>query len=281
MSDNSSIEWTDATWNFVTGCTKISEGCRHCYIERTPPFRMSGRRFDKPGVGGTTGVVIHPDRIVAPLRWRKPRRVFVNSLSDLFHPHIPREIVARAWAVMAATPQHTYQVLTKRPERAARILGTSGDGYDAFGGDLLFGDVPGAAALMDAPWPLNNVWLGTSVESADYLRRIDALRAAPAAVRFVSAEPLLGPLDGIDLTGIDWLIAGGESGPGARLLDLGWVRELRDACAAAGTAFFVKQLGSEWAHAAGYPDKGNQLAAWPADLRVREYPAGGGRTAAA
>ena len=267
VSDNSAIEWTDATWSPVTGCTRVSPGCAHCYIERPPPFRMEGRRF----VNGTTGVRLHPERLDQPMRWRKPRRVFVCSLADLFHEEVPDEYIARVFATMALAPQHTFQVLTKRPERMASLLGNArkcehgwlthnGDNPTSYGGTGL---------VLPDHWPLPNVWLGVSIENARHTWRADVLREIPAAVRFISAEPLLGslypsprelpdrpdpdlvsdPRDAeelrrrldagrgrnrapLDLTGIDWLIAGGESGPGARPMHPDWARELRDACLA-------------------------------------------------
>lgn len=226
---STTIEWTEETWNPTTGCDRISAGCDNCYA-LTLAKRLKGMgsaKYQTDGDPRTSGpgfgVAVHADALPIPLRWREPRTVFVNSMSDLFHAKVPREFVARVWNVMSRTPQHTYQILTKRPERMARIV----------------------SELPDGLWelPLPNVWLGTSVESDDHVRRADALRATPAAVRFISAEPLLGPLPSLDLTGIDWLIAGGESGSGARPMHPDWVRDLRDRCTEAGTAFFFKQWG--------------------------------------
>ncbi len=435
MATNTSIEWTHRpgsvgkTWNVVTGCDRVSIGCDHCYA-MTLAKRLKGMgsaKYQNDGDPRTSGpgfgVTVHPDALNEPLRWRKPATVFVNSMSDLFHAKVPREFVARVFAVMAATPQHTYQCLTKRPERMQRMLADPSfrfevvramdglavdrdhdpierwaaipgfDDYDASshgrvrgqsgvlstcensrtgretvtlwnGGNpktlyvhrlvlmahrpttddtleachrngdkrdnrlanlrwdtrsanqleksrhgsaggprkLTLGQVAQIRSARkagetqqviadryeisrslvsmvesgkvwaepDMPWPLANVWLGTSVESDDYTRRADALRNTPAAVRFISAEPLLGPLPSLDLTGIDWLIAGGESGPGARPLELDWIRDLIDRCRDAGTAPFVKQLGSLNAH--GKDKKGGDWSVWPDDLRVREYP---------
>jgi protein gp37 len=229
------------------------------------------------------------------LRWRKPAKVFVNSMSDLFHARVPREFVARVFAVMAATPKHTYQILTKRPERMARVLtdecschvwGThfkSAMEWAATPRDDNPTYVPGlkSGLFHRMRWPLPNVWLGTSIESDEHTKRADALRNTPAAVRFISAEPLLGPLPSLDLTGIDWLIIGGESGSGARPMDLGWVRDLLDRCKDSGTVPFVKQLGSVWTRDTSWggqlvsvtDKKGGDWARWPADLRVRQYPA--------
>jgi protein gp37 len=259
-------------------------------------------RTSGPGFGITT----HADTLSDPLRWRKPATVFVNSMSDLFHARVPRSFVVQVFAVMAATPQHTYQILTKRPERMARMLTdlcTCGKGHTPgvhFRSDMDWAAtkhsptyVPGVTSTYHtAAWPLPNVWLGTSIESDDHIRRADALRATPAAVRFISAEPLLSPLPSLDLTGIDWLIAGGESGPGAREMDQAWVRDLIFRCRASGTAPFVKQLGSRWAQdtfiggqsvsrtdtfiggqsVSRTDKKGGDWTNWDYDLRIREYP---------
>jgi len=215
MADHSAIEWTDATWNPVVGCTKTSPGCAHCYAERlVHRFASTFRRGFQ--------VTLRPEALTVPLRWRRPRMVFVCSLSDLFHPEVPDAYIADVFRAMAACGQHTFQVLTKRTDRLASL----------------------AAHL---PWPAH-IWAGVSVESPRYLSRIDALRRVPAAVRFVSAEPLLAPLAPLDLRHIDWLIAGGESQPGARPASLEWFRQLRDACLMSGVPFFLKQLG-------GHPDK--------------------------
>ena len=212
MSDRSKIEWTDATWNPVTGCTAVSAGCEHCYAEAL------ALRLQRMGVAKYRhgfAVTLHPEALAQPLRWATPRRIFVNSMSDLFHARVPKGFVAQVWNVMARCPQHTFQVLTKRPARMARWT-----------------------AAHPAP---PNVWLGTSVEDARVLGRVDHLRACRAPVRFLSCEPLLGPLDGLDLTGIDWVIVGGESGPGYRPMDMAWARDIRDLCVERGVAFFFKQ----------------------------------------
>lgn len=204
MSDNTHIQWTDATWNTITGCTRVSEGCERCYIDRTPPFRMAHRRFDSPRIGGTTGVTLHEDRLPLPLSWRKPRRVFVNSLSDLFHEAVPAEHIAKVFAIAALSPRHTFQILTKRPARMRSLLAR-----DTFQRQVLVEahrlkwaqDEPPAVAWNPATlklthWPLPNVWLGVSVESQKWADiRIPALIGTPAAVRFLSCEPLLGPVD--------------------------------------------------------------------------------------
>ena len=216
MGDKTGIEWTDATWNPVTGCDRLSPGCDHCYALTMAGRlkRMGSARYQRDGDPRTSGpgfgVTCHEDVLDQPLRWRRPRRIFVNSMSDLFHPDVPDLFIAQVFTVMALCPQHTFQILTKRPQRMASLLRHREACYDG--------------------WPLPNVWLGTSIENDRYAFRADHLRATPAAVRFVSAEPLLGPLPSLDLTGIDWLIVGGESGPAARPMHPDWVRDLRDRC---------------------------------------------------
>jgi protein gp37 len=280
------IEWTEKTWNPVTGCTKVSPGCDHCYAEGIAR-RFAGSKAFPRGFE----VTLHPERLDAPLRWRKPARVFVNSMSDLFHKDVPDEFIARVWAVMAATPQHTYQILTKRHGRMRSLLGSEAFKV-AVGLQYVFGDDVPDDASAGLGWPLPNVWLGVSVEDqqrADL--RIPALLDTPAAVRFLSCEPLLGPVDlehvgehrlavlDPDDTGhedgimwhpgpaIDWVIVGGESGPGARPMQIDWAATLVKQCQRAGAAAFVKQLGS--AHG---PHKGGDITTWPAELQVREYP---------
>lgn len=252
MSAKTGIEWTDETWNPIRGCSRVSEGCRHCYAER-----MAGR-FSGPGqpyeglakrVGGearwTGKVRFDPKRLEDPLRWRKPRRVFVNSMSDLFHESLPDEVIADIFMVMALARRHTFQVLTKRPERMRQWFA----GNVSAAGRLIGYVRPrrGDWTAVEGPtWPLPNVWLGVSVEGAGHEDRIAHLLAVPAAVRFVSAEPLLGPVKVPN--GLDWVIAGGESGPNCRPMDLDWVRQLRDQCVQSRIPFFLKQLG-------GWPDK--------------------------
>lgn len=248
------IEWATHVWNPVTGCDRVSPGCDHCYAMALarrlkamgqPKYQRDGdSRTSGPGFG----VTCHPDELNAPLRWSRPRLVFVNSMSDLFHPEVPDEFIRAVFTVMAAASRHTFQVLTKRPQRMAALVGSW------------------------AVEPSPNVWLGTSIEIDRYNFRADYLRATPAAVRFLSLEPLLGPLPSLDLDRIDWAIIGGESGSGARPLDEQWVRDLRDRCAASSTALFVKQLGSVWARACGLGGKGHDQEEWPDDLRVRQWP---------
>jgi protein gp37 len=210
----SKIEWTESTWNPVTGCSKISPGCTHCYAERMA-FRLQAMGNAKYRNGFE--VTLHDDALLAPLTWKKPRMIFVNSMSDLFHEDVPTDFILRTIEVMRQAHWHQFQVLTKRSERILEI--------DAI-----------------ADWP-ENVWLGVSVESDKYRFRIDNLRKTRAAVRFLSLEPLLGPLNHLNLDGIHWVIVGGESGPGARPLRLEWVTDLRDQCRDARIPFFFKQWG--------------------------------------
>jgi protein gp37 len=217
-STNTTIEWTDKTWNPTVGCNKVSPGCKHCYVETIT------KRFHQNFPNGFD-FTLHPERLEEPRRWRKPSRVFVNSMSDLFHKDVPDQYIREVFDVIAGTPQHQYQVLTKRSKRLAQI----GQRLD---------------------WP-PNLWMGVSVESSKYRFRLDHLRKVDAAVRFVSAEPLLGPLDDLDLDGIHWLIVGGESGPKARPMDPAWAVDLRDQCGAAGVPFFFKQWGGRTPKAGG------------------------------
>lgn len=280
MSDASTIEWTDATWNVVTGCTKVSPGCDHCYAET-----FAERWRGTPGHHFENGfdLTLRPERLELPLKWKKPRRIFVNSMSDLFHSGVPEDFIAKVWTVMEATPQHTYQILTKRHARLRSVvrriawrLPTTEERRAGQHGHRAY--VQASELLnehLGPPRVLPNVWLGVSVEDqqrADL--RIPALLETPAAVRFISAEPLLGPVDlsqwmgalncgcgsepGGPFTGcsagcmelapggLDWVIVGGESGHGARPMHPGWARTLRDQCTGAGVPFFFKQFG-EWA----------------------------------
>ncbi|GAB4254379.1 MAG: phage Gp37/Gp68 family protein [Thermoleophilia bacterium] len=208
------IEWTEVTWNPVTGCSKTSPGCPNCYAER---MARRLQAMGQPNYRDGFAVRTHERMLTLPGKWKKPRMVFVNSMGDLFHDDVPLSFIRRVFAVMEAHPRHTFQVLTKRAERM----------LDA------------AAAL---PWPAN-VWMGVTVEDNDHLGRLDSLRLVPAAVRFVSLEPLLAPLPALSLEGIDWVIAGGESGPGARPLSEEWVLQVRDRCLEASVPFFFKQWG--------------------------------------
>ena len=253
VADRSTIEWTEATWNPVTGCTKVSPGCDHCYAERIV------ERFH--GKGSFAVVQRSEEKLYLPLKWRKPRRVFVNSMSDLFHDDVPSGFIARVFSVMAQTPQHTYQILTKRHGRMHSLLG-----YDGL--TLLEAATDDATAeVLYEQWPLPNVWLGVSVEDEQWAGiRIPALQETPATVRFLSAEPLLGSLGDLDLTGIGWVIVGGESGPNARPMDLAWAQSIVDQCQAASVPVFVKQLGSRWGR------NHHDIGAFPPGLRFRMYP---------
>jgi protein gp37 len=295
MSDQTHIEWTDTTWNILSGCTRVSAGCDHCYIERTPPFRMAHRKFDGTGPGSTTGVQLHPARLDQPLHWRKPRKVFVNSLADLFHDEVTDEYIAKVFAVMALARRHTFQVLTKRPARMRSLL--SRESFPELVTTWAWRLGAGRARALPrggsnyspsaVAWPLPNVWLGVSVESQQWADiRIPALLDTPAAVRFLSCEPLLGPVklapewlvpkanlcsySGTTakdhamlaeilraatrkfaaehgeqpLAFVDWVICGGESGPGARPMHPDWARSLRDQCVSAGVPFLFKQWGA-------------------------------------
>ncbi len=214
MAANSSIEWTESTWNPVTGCTKISPGCQHCYAER-----MSRRlkAMGQPNYANGFKVTLHRQTLELPLLWTRPQSIFVNSMSDLFHEDVPETFIHEVFAIMRRAHWHRFQVLTKRSARLSEL----------------------SPRLY---WP-HNVWMGVTVENADYAFRIDHLRATGAEVKFTSLEPLLGPLHGLNLAGIDWVIVGGESGPGARPMRQEWVTDLRERCQQAGSAFFFKQWG--------------------------------------
>lgn len=243
MSAGTTIEWTDTTWNVVSGCTRVSPACDHCYIERTPPLRMARRRFDKPGVGGSTGILRHEERMFQPFHWRKPLRVFVCSLADLFHDDVPELTIAKVWATMARTPKHTYQVLTKRPARMRALLSS----HDF---QLAVETICG----HEVQWPLLNVHGGVTAENQKWAdARIPILVETPLAVRWVSVEPLLNSVHLAAVLGsawrlIDWVVVGGETGPKARPMNPRWALSLRDQCAIAGIPFFFKQWG-DWAPA--------------------------------
>jgi protein gp37 len=247
VAQQSTIEWTDVTWNPVAGCSIASAGCTNCYA-----MRMAAR-LDAMGVekyadltrktGGkmkwTGNVREYAPALSQPYSWKKGRKIFVNSMSDLFHEDVSDKFIRQVWQVMEDTQQHSYQILTKRPDRMAALLQTKG-------------------------WPvLSNVWLGTSVESGEVLDRIDHLRQVPAAIRFISFEPLIGSVAGADLSDIHWAIVGGESGPGARFMDASWVNEIEDMCEAFGVAFFFKQWGGVNKKKAGREWNGRIVSAYP------------------
>jgi protein gp37 len=222
MAVNSGIEWTETTWNPVTGCTKISPGCKHCYAERMAlRLQAMGQENYRNGFK----VTLQERMLPLPLMWNKPRMIFVNSMSDLFHKDVPTEFIEKTFAVMKKASWHTFQILTKRSDRLQLI--------------------------EDRIRIPKNVWLGVSVECEDYLYRINDLRNTGAQVRFLSLEPLIGPLPGLDLEGINWVIVGGESGPGARPMQEEWVTDIRDTCLASGVPFFFKQWGGVFKKRAG------------------------------
>jgi protein gp37 len=222
VGDKSAIEWTDATWNPVTGCTKISPGCKNCYAERlSHRLQAMGSAHYAQGFA----VALHPDHLTLPLRWRQPRRIFVNSMSDLFHEAVPDSFIFQVFEVMAKAAWHNFQILTKRAERLARLANR-------------------------LPWS-PNVWQGVSVEDERYLDRVAFLRQVPASVRFLSVEPLLGPIQDLPLEGIDWVIVGGESGSNHRPIKADWIREIRDQCIRSGVPFFFKQWGGRTPKAGG------------------------------
>jgi len=247
MADKSTIEWTDATWNPVTGCTKISAGCDNCYAERfSERFRgTSGHPFERG-----FDLTLRPERVQQPLIWRQPRMIFVNSMSDLFHKEVPREFIGRVFETMEQATWHTFQVLTKRSSLMRKFLRRR------------YGQ-------RHAPM---HIWLGVSVEDGTRLSRVQHLRDAPASIRFLSIEPLIGPVGHLDLTGIDWVIVGGESGPRARPMDPVWVRDIRDQCQIGGVPFFFKQWGGLRPKSGGRTLDGREWSEFPSiepeDLQV-------------
>ena len=214
MATKSSIEWTESTWNPVTGCTKISPGCKHCYAER---LALRLQAMGQPNYANGFKLTLHEDMLEKPLSWKKPQLVFVNSMSDLFHDEVPVAFILKVFDVMLRAVQHQFQILTKRSQRLLELS-------------------------PQIEWP-DNVWMGVSVENQDYTFRIDHLREPGAQIKFLSLEPLLGPLPNLNLNWIDWVIVGGESGPGARLMSKDWVIQIRDQCEVAGVPFFFKQWG--------------------------------------
>ena len=268
------IQWTDVVWNPTTGCDRVSAGCDRCYA-LTMAKRLKGMgqaKYQNDGDPRTSGpgfgLTVHPDALDIPLHWRKPKLIFVNSMSDLFHPKVPTAFIASVFDVMARTPQHTYQILTKRAPRMRSLS---------------------RGAAFGEHWPLPNVWLGVSAENQEQADiRVPALLETRASVRFVSAEPLLGPIEipyrvreSHMPSAPDWLIIGGESGPGARPMSPAWARDLLAQAAHLGIAPFVKQLGAVWARTWLSDDRhGGDWDDWPADLRVRNFPDTYARTAA-
>ena len=239
MAQGSGIEWTESTWNPVTGCNKISPGCKHCYAERMAERLQA---MGQPNYRNGFQLTLQPRMLELPLAWKRPQTIFVNSMSDLFHKDVPLDYIQRVFDVMRRAHWHRFQVLTKRADRLA-------------------------ALDRELEWAAN-VWMGVSVENADYVDRIDDLQRTRAMVKFLSLEPLLGPLPRLDLRGIDWAIVGGESGPGARAMDPRWVTELRDQCVAAGVAFFFKQWGGTNKKRAGRTLDGRTWDEMPRSLPV-------------
>jgi protein gp37 len=214
MGQASTIEWTESTWNPLTGCTKISPGCKHCYAER---MALRLKAMGQPNYAKGFDLALHESALELPLKWKKPQTIFVNSMSDLFHKDVPLDFILKTFDVMRRADRHNFQVLTKRSERLLEL-----------------------SPIL--PWR-SHIWMGVSVETLKYTHRIDHLRQTGAMVKFLSLEPLLGPLPGLNLEGIDWVIVGGESGPGARPMDPAWVTEIRDQCLNARVPFFFKQWG--------------------------------------
>lgn len=289
--DHSTISWTDATWNVVEGCTRVSRGCEHCYAE-TMAARFSGPGLPYHGLAirtpdgprWTGKVRFRHDRLGLPLKWKAPRRIFVNSMSDLFHNEVADEDIGAAFGIMALAQRHKFQILTKRPTRMRVFF----DGVSELQercmvhraitqAQLQLGKETSWCDAAFGRWPPPNVWLGVSVEDQRSLERIEILSQTPAAIRFVSFEPLLEDLGLLDLSGIDWAIIGGESGAGARVLDCAWVRSIIDQCRHWGVAVFVKQLGSN-----AIEEKGASLPIvrgkredpefWNPNLRWRQFP---------
>jgi protein gp37 len=248
MSDRSRIEWTETTWNPTTGCDRISAGCDNCYALALAKRlkSMGSAKYQTDGDPRTSGpgfgIKVHEDALSQPYRWRNPRTVFVNSMSDLFHAKVPLSFVQQVFSVIADTPRHTYQILTKRAARLRKVA-------------------------HQLEWPAN-LWMGVSVEDSSQLARVYALQQVPAAVRFLSCEPLLGPLTGLDLGGIGWVITGGESGPEARPVDPEWVRNIRDSCQRDGVPFFHKQWGGRTPKTGGRKLDGRAWDEMPAAVSV-------------
>jgi protein gp37 len=251
LGDRTGIQWTDATWNPVTGCTKVSAGCDHCYAAVMAERRLRHIYTRRLPVVDTVSnrsdafaVRLWPERLDQPIKWSEPRMIFVNSMSDLFHQDVPEEFVLEVFAMMLLAPQHIYQVLTKRPARAAKFWARNCRGL----------------GLTTLP---RNIWIGTSVENLDVSYRVRHLRAVDARVRFLSCEPLLGPVDELPLSGIHWVIGGGESGPGARPVDPSWAIGLRNLCEREGVPFFWKQWGGRTPKAGGRLLEGEEWNGFP------------------
>jgi len=241
MATNSKIEWTETTWNPITGCTKISQGCKFCYADRLAKRLQA---MGNPRYENGFNMTLHYDLITLPLKWKKPRVIFVNSMSDLFQDGVPFKFIEKVFTTMEQTPQHNYQILTKRGSRLKELAN-------------------------DLPWP-SNVWMGVSVEDKRVVDRIDDLIHVPAEVRFLSCEPLIGPLDSLNLGGIHWVIVGGESGPGARPMKKEWVHSILDQCMATDVPFFFKQWGGIQKHKTGRTLKGRTFDEMPASYLLQQ-----------
>ena len=240
MGQKSSIEWTESTWNPLTGCSKISPGCKHCYAERMA-LRLQAMGQSNYAIGFR--LTLHEEALERPLLWKKPQTIFVNSMSDMFHAKVPRDFIFKAFDVMQRAYWHRFQVLTKRADRLSDLS-------------------------EQLPWA-DNIWMGVSVESESYIDRIDRLRETGAAIKFLSLEPLLGPLDDLNLDGIDWVIVGGESGPGARRMNSEWVISIRNQCFQARVPFFFKQWGGVWKKKAGRTLEGETWDEMPVNERLK------------
>jgi protein gp37 len=244
MGLGTSIEWVDTTWNPLTGCTKISPGCKVCYAE---PYSRRLRLMGQRNYANGFELTLHPHMLDVPLKWKKPQRVFVNSMSDLYHKDVPEEFILRVFDTMVRADWHTFKILTKRADRLEQLS-------------------------PKLPWA-DHIWQGVSVENADYAFRIDHLRRTGAKVKFLSIEPLLGPIPNLDLTGIHWVIVGGESGPGCRPMEIDWVMQIKERCDAAGVPLFFKQTGEKLARQMRFKSKkGSDDAEWPQEWRVRRFP---------
>jgi protein gp37 len=261
MSGKSAIGWTDLTWNPLAGCTRVSRGCDRCYaftlhdmrhklsVENNGVYPKSGRAIPKQYALPFDTIQILPERIEDPLHIKKPQKIFVNSMSDLFHSQVPEKVIQQIFQTMIKAHWHSFQILTKRPARLARLAPT-------------------------LPWP-SNIFIGTSVELDQLTPRIDLLRKVQTSNRFLSLEPLLGPLPSLNLDGICWAIVGGESGEGARPMQIDWARDIRDKCQATDTPLFLKQMGSVWAQQHHPANRhGDKVSRWPLDLQIQEFPAG-------
>ncbi len=273
MSDKSGIAWTDATWNPTTGCTKVSPGCKYCYAKHQAWPRLAAMKTGVYSGRVFEDVQVHPERLDQPLRWTKPRMIFVNSMSDLFHEDIPDQFIAKVFGVMTMAPQHIFQILTKRPLRMMQFMQRPG---------RVIPLPVGMRPPKEYRWPLPNVWLGVSVENQETAdERIPLLLETPAAVRWLSCEPLIGPMsliardrrDGVWhgdgwLRRLSWVVVGGESGPKARPMDISWALDIRNQCGRASVPFFMKQ-GSQanWPH-------WKDISKWIVPLQVQEYPEG-------